>query len=334
MTKPKKRTTLRDVAEAAGVSEMTVSRVLRGNGVVSRRTQDRVGQVVEKMGYVQNQLAGSLATSRSNQVAVIIPSMVNNVFTEVMSGITSELEKVGYNAVVGISDYDLKKEEALIYSMMSWRPAGIIVPNIYHTESTRNILRNTNIPVVEIMNLSRDAIDISVGLDQTAAGRKLALHMLSKGYKSFGCVGWNEEDFSAAARFSEIKRQLNAHGFEIFAPKLFDSPPNFTGGKEGLRKLLDMAPDLDAVFFSNDTAATGGIVHCLEAGISVPDELALAGFSGLEMGQNMPWKLTTISTKRYDTGRTAARSVLNRLWGVETEDYVDLGFELIEGETA
>ena len=157
------------------------------------------------MGYVQNQLAGSLAKSRSNQVAVIIPSMVNNVFNEVMSGISEELDRAGYTAVVGISEYNLDKEEALVYSMMSWRPAGLIVPNVFHTERTENILRASDVPVVEIMNLTRNPIDMSVGLDQRKAGRALARHVVSRGYRRFGVVGWHDDDFSAAARFSEIR---------------------------------------------------------------------------------------------------------------------------------
>lgn len=334
MPKNAKRRTLRDVAEVAGVSEMTVSRVLRGSGVVSVRTEKHVKAVVERLGYVQNHLAGSLAQARSNQVAVIIPSLVNNVFTEVMSGITSELEKAGYNAVVGISDYELEKEETLVYSMLSWRPAGVIVPNTFHTKRTRGVLQNCDVPVVEIMNLTHDPIDMSVGLDQNAAGAELAQFMLSRGYRKFGCVGWYDTDFSATIRFSKIREELHARGLDIMAPKLFDSPPNFYGGKEGLRRLLEMYPDLDAVFFSNDTAATGGMVHCIEAGISIPDDLAIAGFSGLETGQNMPKRLTTILTKRFETGRMAARSILNRLSGHPTDRVKDLGFELIAGETA
>lgn len=333
MTNLAKRRTLKEVAEAAGVSEMTVSRVLRGNGVVSHRTRDHVLAVVGRLGYVQNRLAGSLAAARSNQVAVVIPSLVNNVFTEVASGITSELEKAGYNAVIGVSNYDLKKEEELIYSMMSWRPSGIIVPNTVHTEKATNILKNAGVPVVETMNLTDTPIDIVVGLDQRLAARALTRHVLSKGYRRFAAVGWTDQDHGAATRFSEIKAQLNAASFEIFSPVLFDQPPNFVRGKAGLARLLEMRPDIDAVFFSNDTAATGGIIHCLEHGISIPDDLAIAGFSGLETGQHMPKKLCTIRTRRYEIGRLAARNVLNRLAGLAGPNSYDTGFELLAGNT-
>ncbi len=333
MPKNQKRRTLKEVAETAGVSEMTVSRVLRGKGVVSKRTREQILSVIDQLGYVQNRLAGSLAAARSNQVAVVIPSLVNNVFTEVTTGITTELEKAGYNAVIGVSDYDLNKEEALVHSMMSWRPSGIILPNIVHTERTTNILKNTDIPVIETMNLTATPIDIVVGLDQRKAARDLARHVLSKGYRRFGAVGWTDQDHGAAIRFSEIEAQANAAGLEVFSPKLFDRPPNFVHGKEGLSRLLAMRPDIDAVFFSNDTAATGGMIHCIEAGISIPDQLAIVGFSGLETGQHMPKKLCTIRTRRSEIGRLAARSVLNRLSDIPVSPICDTGFELIEGNT-
>lgn len=333
MSKMPKRRTLKEVAEAAGVSEMSVSRVLRGANGVSARTREHILSVVHQLGYVQNRLAGSLAAARSNQVAVVIPSLVNNVFTEVTSGITTELEKAGYNAVIGVSDYDLDKEEALIYSMMSWRPSGIIVPNTVHTDRTTNILKNADIPVIETMNLTDTPVDIVVGLDQRMAARQLAQYVLSKGYSRFGAVGWTDQDLSAAIRFSEIEAQANAAGFEIFSPKLFNRPPNFVLGKEGLSRILAMRPDLDAVFFSNDTAATGGMIHCIEAGIAIPDQLAIVGFSGLETGQHMPKKLCTIRTRRFEIGRLAARSVLNRLSGISVNPIRDTGFELVKGGT-
>lgn len=329
----KKRTTLKDVADAAGVSEMTVSRVLRGKGVVSLRTVEKVRQTVDQLGYVQNRLAGSLAENRSNQVAVIIPSLTNNVFTEVMAGITSGLEKADYHAVVGVTDYDLDKEEALVVSMMSWRPAAIIVSNFTHTERTTNILRRANIPVVEMMSLAPEPIDMNIGIDQTRAARDLAQFVISKGYRRFGFIGWNEKDKAALDRFSEIAKVISEHDLSVRPPRLYDSPPNFLRGKTGLKDLLDTVTDLDAVFFSNDTTAVGGMMHCIEAGIGIPDDIALAGFSGLALGQHMPLQLTTIETKRFETGQMAASNILRRLNGRRSTRVYDMGFSLLSGQT-
>lgn len=329
-----RRTTLADVARTAGVSEMTVSRVLRNSGIVSTRTRDKVNATVEKLGYVQNKLAGSLATARSNQVAVVIPSLMNNVFTEVVAGIADELDKAGYAAIIGVSDYNLEKEETLITSMMSWRPAGVIVPNVVHTERTRNILLNGGVPVVEMMSLTRTPIDMSVGIDQADAGRMLARHLLSRGYRRFGYVGWHAQDHSAAERLAGIEAMIEAAGAILVKPDMFNLPPDISAGKRGLQQLLATAPDVEVAMFSNDTAATGGYLYCIEAGIDVPDQLALAGFSGLQTGQNMPRKLTTILTHRYEIGRISARSILNRLEGREVPTSNEMRFSLIEGETA
>ena len=329
----KKRITLRDVARAADVSEMTVSRVLRGKGVVARGTQEKVRHTVDKLGYVQNRLAGSLAENRSNQVAVIIPSLTNNVFTEVMSGITSELEKSDYNAVVGVTDYDLEKETALVISMLSWRPAGIIVSNNVHSRRTTNILRNTDVPVVEMMSLGANPIDINIGINQKLAARELAQYVVSRGHRCFGFLGWNEKDTAALDRFSEIESVISEHGLTMHPPKLYDSPPNFLRGKTGLKEMLESNADLEAVFFPNDTTAIGGMMHCIENDIRIPDDIALVGYSGLAMGQNMPLPLTTIETKRFETGQMAAAKILECLNGRPSPRVCDMGYSLLHGRT-
>ena len=134
----KRPLTLRDVSEASGVSEMTVSRVLRGRGDVSQTTRDRVLKAARDLGYVPNKIAGALASQRVNLVSVIIPSMSNMVFPEVMMGINSVLETTDLQPVVGITDYLPEKEEKVLYQMLSWRPAGIIICLLYTSPSPRD----------------------------------------------------------------------------------------------------------------------------------------------------------------------------------------------------
>lgn len=326
-----KNLTQRDVAKVAGVSDMTVSRVLRGRGVVSRRTREHILKVVEELGYVQNRLAGSLTESRANQVAVIIPSLVNNIFSQVTAGIAEELEKAGYNPVIGISDYDVNREENLVISMMSWRPAGFIVTDFVHSERTRNILRNTTIPVVELMEIEGDPIDMCIGINHAECAVILVDHLLAKGYRRFGYLGWNNTDYAAATRYEVIKHRLEEKGISIVAPEAFNRSPDFAAGKSAMKNLLQTNPEIEATIFSNDTAACGGMIHCLEQGLKVPDQMAIAGFSGLALGQEMPKKLTTIYMDRHEIGRRAARAILNRLAGQTLPEKVDMGFELIEG---
>ncbi len=122
--------TLRDVSEASGVSEMTVSRVLRNRGDVSDATREKVLQAAKTLGYVPNKIAGALASQRVNLVAVIIPSLGNLVFPEVMTGINEVLDESPLQPVVGVTNYEPEREEKVLYEMLSWRPSGIIIAGL------------------------------------------------------------------------------------------------------------------------------------------------------------------------------------------------------------
>ena len=165
MTNDSKRPlTLRDVSDATGVSEMTVSRVLRNRGDVSEKTRQKVLEAAKELGYVPNKIAGALASKRVNLVAVIIPSLSNMVFPEVLTGINRVLEDTELQPVVGVTDYQPEKEEKVLYEMLSWRPSGVIIAGLEHTEPARAMLAAAGIPVVEIMDTDGKPVDAMVGI--------------------------------------------------------------------------------------------------------------------------------------------------------------------------
>jgi len=327
------QTTLKEVAAAANVSEMTVSRVLRQTGSVSEKTRNKVLAVVDDLGFVPNKVAGSLATSTSNLIAVIVPSLKNQVFTEVLAGVTGYLDTQGYQAVIGISDYEPEKEEELIRSMLSWRPSGFIVSNLSHTDRARRILENAGIPLVEMMDVTDAPIDTCVGVDHFEAGALMARHFLERGYRRIGYLGWNKRDLTARKRFEGFKSVLEDNGLAFEGIVEFDRPPDIRVGKEGLAGLLAGHPDLDAVYFPNDVAAVGGLLHCQEAGIDVPGSLAIGGFSGLQIGQLMPSPLTTVLVERFDIGQHSARIIVDRMSGAATERVNPIHIKLFPGGT-
>jgi len=331
-TKPA-QSTLRDVAMAANVSEMTVSRVLRNTGSVAEKTRDKVLKIVDQLGFVPNQIAGSLATSTSNLIAVIIPSLRNQVFTEVLSGITDHLESNGFKAVIGISEYDLDREEALIRSMLSWRPSGLVVSNMAHTQSTRKILKQAGIPVVQIMEIEQDAVDSCVGVDHVKAGALMAQHFLQRGYRRIGYIGCSNRDLTAAKRFQGFRQVLVENNMDVEGIVEFDEPVGVQRGKKGLMRLLSDHPQLDAVYFPNDIAAIGGYFHCLGANIDVPTQLAIGGFSGLEIGQLMPVPLTTVKINRFEIGRLSAGIIVDRLNDKHPKRINTVDIQLIKAET-
>jgi LacI family gluconate utilization system Gnt-I transcriptional repressor len=327
--------TLSQVAQRAGVSGMTVSRVLRGSANVSEETRARVQAAVSELGYVPNRLAGALATAHSQLMVVILPSLANIVFPEVLRGVTERLEAAGYQAVVGVSDYDLAKEERLIEAMLSWRPSGWIVAGLEHTPRARQMLADARAPVVEIMDIDGEPIDMAVGLSNAAAGRCIGEHLAASGRCRIGYVGGNlARDLRAAKRREGFVQALAQRGLSLQGELTADEPSSLLLGRSGLKKLLEAHPDLDAVYFSNDDMAVGGLMHCLQAGIDVPGRLALAGFNGLEIGEATPLRLTTVRSPRRRIGQTAAEHVLARLDRQPCPRRLDVGYEFIAGQTA
>ncbi len=312
---------------------MTVSRVLSGRGTVSVRTRDRVLAAVDKMGYVKGRMAGPLSSMRSNQVGVILPSMRIGIFPDVLSGIARELEKAGYNPVIGVTDYDVHREESLVESLLSWNAAGLIVNDFVHTVRTRKLLSQAAVPVVEIMEVSGRPIDRCVGFDHARAARALTDHLLSKGYRRIGYLGWHGTAFAASARFAAVRDHLESRGYALSAPSLFNAPPGIEDGRHGLLRLLEESGDVDVVIFGNDLMAVGAVFLCQERGWQVPQRIGIAGFGGMEIGQSLPRKITTVRFPSYDVGARAARLVLNALAGAPGARVTDLDFTLLPGET-
>ena len=327
--------TLQEVARLAGVSGMTVSRVLSQHANVSAKTRAKVQAAADALGYVPNRLAGALATARSRLVVVLIPSLGNIVFPEVLRGANERLDADGYQAVVGVTDYDPAKEERLITAMQSWRPSGWIVTGLEHTARARSLLQESRSPVVEVMDLDGLPIDMAVGFSNHQAGLDMGRFLAASGRRRVGYVGGDlGRDLRAGKRLAGLVQGLGEHGLALQAQVCGDQPSSLLRGRAGLAELLARQPGLDAVYFSNDDMAVGGLMHCLAAGIAVPGRLALAGFNGLEIGEATPLRLTTLRSQRYDIGRVAADQVLARLHGAQPAAVTELPCEFISGQTA
>lgn len=323
--------TLADIARTAGVSKITVSRVLRG-GPVAAETRDRVLEIVRRLGYVPNRLAGTLSSAGSNLVGVIIPSLANIVFPDVLRGAEAVLDAAGFRSVVGVTDYDPAREEGLIEAMLAWRPAGLIVTGLEHSDRSRAMLGQAGIRVAELMDLDGAGLDIVVGLSNRAAGRASARHLIERGYRRLAYVGHDlGHDRRAAKRFEGFREALSESAAALVATEILPGRSSAASGREGLARILDRGGDrVDAVYFSNDDMAMGGCFLCLARGIAVPDRVALFGFNGLDLAQALPQPLSTIRSPRVRMGEVGARLVCGR----EPPAVVDLGFELIAGATA
>ena len=314
MTRPDQRPlTLRDVSEASGVSEMTVSRVLRNKGDVSEATRIKVQDAAKRLGYVPNKIAGALASQRVNLVAVIIPSLGNMVFPEVLSGISETLDGTDLQPVVGVTNYMPEKEEKVLFEMLSWRPSGVIIAGLEHTEASRAMLSQADIPVVEIMDVDGEAIDASVGISHRRAGRIMAEEILKAGYKRIGFLGTKMPlDHRARKRFEGFTQTLAKSGIEIADQEFYSGGSALAKGREMTHAMLNRTPDIDFLYYSNDMIGAGGLLYLLEKGVDIPTQIGLAGFNGVELLDGLPRQLATMDACRRDIGQKAAEIIARR----------------------
>lgn len=327
--------TLAHVARLAKVSENTVSRVIRNKGPIADNTRARVEAAIRQLGYVPNRAAGSLASSTSPILGVILPSLSNIVFPEVLRGIHAALAGSQYQAMVAVTDYDLVEEEKALSALLAWKPAAIITTGFQHTDASHAMLRNTAVRVAELMDIDAEPIDIAVGLSHRSAGKASATHLLSRGYRNIAYVGHDWRlDIRAKNRFDGLCEALAEAGQTLAASELFEGQSSTLAGRHTMAVLLSKYRKIDAVVFSNDDMAVGGYMHCLASQLDVPSDIALFGFNGLDIGQALPKALSTIRSNRFLIGKIAAQTLLDASLPKIKPQVIDTGFEILEGQTA
>ncbi len=289
---------------------MTVSRVLRQRGDVSATTRLRVLEAARRLGYVPNKIAGALASSRVNLVGVIIPSLSNLVFPEVMSGISERLEDTGLQPVVGVTNYLPDREEKVIYEMLSWRPSGLILAGLEHSDAARAMLHQAGIPIVEIMDIDGPVVDHAVGISHYRAGRQMAEAIITAGYRRIAFLGTQmPNDHRARKRLQGFEEALALAGLALVDREFYSGSSALQKGREMTEAVLTRSPEVDFLYFSNDMIGAGGLLYCLAQGIDVPGRVGLAGFNNVDLLEGLPCRLATMDACRLEIGRKAAEIV-------------------------
>jgi LacI family transcriptional regulator, gluconate utilization system Gnt-I transcriptional repressor len=314
--------TLSAVAERAGVSAITVSRVVRLPEMVAPQTRARVEAAMRELGYVPNQLAGALAGARTKSVGVLVPTIANSIFADTVQGLSDELEPLGYAVILAQSRYDAGREDHMLSALLSRRPEAIIMVGSPATEDGARLLRRAGIPIVETWELPPAPIDAVAGFDNFAAGVAVARHLIGQGRKNLAFIGG--DDPRATRRWNGFSE--TALGTGLKPPRRLVLERNASGSVAALAEL----PDVDAVFAANDAHAIGFLSGLRNAGLlrngpASEQPVAVIGLGDLEMGRLIAPSLSTIRVHGDAIGRTAARLILSR----EGPRRIDLGFELV-----
>jgi LacI family gluconate utilization system Gnt-I transcriptional repressor len=344
-TRASGRVTLAEVAARAGVGTMTASRAISQPEMVSPALRARVEQAVAELGYVPNRAARALASARSKVIVVLVPSLSNAVFTDVLAGIQDALEPDGYQILIGNTRYSDAEEEKLLNTYLQSSPDGILLSGLTHSRQVTELLASSKLPIVSMMDLAGTpdgqsaaaaaATSMSVGFSQLQAGYTMTRYLLDKGYKRIGFMG-AQRDERTLKRAEGYRRALQEAGsYDPRLETMVADPSTIALGAELLGRMLSSTPDCDAIFCCNDDLAQGAIFQCQRRGIAVPRQLAICGFNDLPVSAWMNPSVTTIATPRYRVGFEAAQLLRAVIRGeTPAATRIDLGFTLMARESA
>lgn len=324
--------TLDDVARAAGLSSMTVSRALNTPDQVRPETVKKVLAAVKATGYIPNALAGGLASRRSKLVAVLVPHINDPLFADTLQAMEETFAQRGYQMLLCSTGYTPQRETELVSTLMSRRPDGIVLSGIHHANDLKKMIFNANLPVVETWDITPTPIDMLVGFSHEKAGLATAEYLLGKGYRHPGLVWTNER--TAAQRKNGLYEGLARHGITDAPCVELTRPARVADGRAGAAQLLETA-ELDVIICACDTLAQGAINELQARGLRVPQDVAVMGFGDLDFAAaNVP-AITSVTLDRHAIGARAATLLADRIDGrSEGEQIIDIGVHITERESA
>ncbi|WP_064504793.1 LacI family DNA-binding transcriptional regulator [Frateuria defendens] len=333
-----KRATLKDVADRAGVGQITASRALREPGKVSPALRARVLEAVEALGYVANQVASGLASGASRVVPVLIPTLAHAVYVPFLRGVHDELDRHGYEVLLGTTDYLEATEAKLVSTLLGWFPAGLLLAGVDHAPPTRLRLQQAvaaGLPVVEFMDLAEAPLDMNVGFSHPAVGAAVAAYFADRGCRHIAYAGTQaSHDHRSTRRLQGFRAELAARGLPEHYALRSEEPFSMALGGRLLAELLQRHPQVEAVFFANDDLAAGAVLEAQRRGLRLPAQLAVMGFNDLEIAAAMHPSISSVAVDQYGMGQRAAALLLERLaGGAPAATRLDTGFRIVERAT-
>jgi LacI family gluconate utilization system Gnt-I transcriptional repressor len=325
-----------DVAKAANVSLMTVSRALNEPGLLSEETRKLVLDTVSRIGYVPNNIASNLASARSNVVGQIVPSIQNSLYSHSIKGCADVLRAAGMHLLLADSGHSLEEEEALIDAFIAQRVSGLVLHNTVHTPRAAQVIRAAGIPVVETGDLAHTPLDMAISYSNYHAAKEMTLYLAGRGYKSIGFVCLTtHNNMRARERLKGYHAALDALGRERHPALVREVEGGLTWGAHALVDMMQRVPEVDVIFFAGDVLAIGALFEAQRRNWKVPERIAIAGFDDLDILRHTVPRLTCLNLPRLEIGRRSAEALLQRMRSNEPAGpmRLDLGFEIIQRES-
>jgi len=306
--------TIKDIARKAGVAHTTVSRALRGSSLISPATTERVRKIAAEMGYHPSAAARSLKTNRSQALGVIVSSIDDPYFSEILQGIEEAAQDSGYSLFMAASQRDSERERHIVQVMREHRVDGVIICSTsFSAEQSQQFLKY-GIPIVAVNNQAAEDYRYSIYHDDVDGSRQVTRHLIDLGHAHIAYLGNSLSGRTTLDRLSGFQQEMNAARLPV-PPEYIHHVPG--GGAEdglaGLEHFLSLSDRPTALVCYNDMMAIGVLQGLQAAGVQVPEQMSVTGFDNIIFSAYTNPPLTTFDQPKRFIGAEAARLLLDLL---------------------
>jgi LacI family transcriptional regulator len=313
-----KDVTIYDIARRLNISAATVSRALKDDPVVSKKTRKKITDLVNEMGYRTNHYASNLRRQQTNTIGVMVHELNSNFITSVLAGIEKVTTEAGYDLIIAHSSESYNKEAANARNLFHKRVDGLIASLAFDTTDLDHFkpFVDKGVPLLFFDRVEQDSNNTVVIIDNSKCGYQATQHLIDQGCRRIAHVT------------ASLKRNVYSQRFKGYRDALFDNHIEFDeqlllindlsekAGVESALQILKMDPVPDGVFITNDFVAAVCMRTLKEQGIRIPEDIAVVGFNNDAIGKLIEPALTTINYPGIDMGEIAARNLINHLKGI------------------
>ncbi|QBR52864.1 transcriptional regulator RbsR [Erwinia sp. QL-Z3] len=305
---------MKDVARLAGVSTSTVSHVINNNRFVSDAVREKVTTAISQLNYAPSALARSLKLNQTRTIGMLLTASSNPFYSEVVRGVERSCYERGYSLVLCNTDGDENRMNRSLETLLQKRVDGLLIMcTESHIPSVEILTRYPSIPSV-MMDWSPFDGGSDIIQDNSLLGGEMATrHLISRGYTRIACIAGPQDKTPARLRLEGFHQAMKQAGLPVLPGYIVAGDLEFEGGYNAMNQLLALNPLPQAVFTSNDAMAVG-VYHALyQAGLSVPQDIAVIGYDDIELARYMTPPLTTIHQPKDELGELAIDTLLHRL---------------------
>ena len=298
-----------DVAELAGVSTATVSRVVNDSDEVKPSVRLRVLEAIERLQYLPHAGARALATQRSGTVGAIIPTLNNAIFAEGINAFERASQELGYSLILAVSHLDLQLEDRLVKNMIERGVDGLLLVGNDHNDNALQRLERSGVRHVCSWAFDSSARVANIGFDNADAMHAVVDHLVSLGHRQIGMLaGVTASNDRARERVNGTRQRLLHHGLQLPSERVVEVAYSIPESRQALSMLL--SKDITALICGNDVIAYGALLEAQQLGIIVPDDLSIVGFDDLILSAELSPSLTTVQVGASAMGDVAARRLI------------------------